>query len=104
MKRHDFAVLLGLSLILNGCSAAPSVSSTGITVSQEEATLIQLGDDQILINGQPAGETGAVQLSHDIVYYEAGQEVDYVEGIKADEYSAEEEAGHKVINISRTGN
>ena len=67
MKRNYFAVLLGFSLILSGCSTSPSVSSTGITVSQTEATLIQLGDDQILINGQPAGETGAVQLSHDIV-------------------------------------
>ncbi|MFR0980935.1 MAG: carbohydrate-binding domain-containing protein, partial [Holdemania filiformis] len=103
MKRHDFAVLLGLSLILNGCSAAPSVSSTGITVSQEEATLIQLGDDQILINGQPAGETGAVQLSHDIVYYEAGQDVDYGEGNTEDEHSAEEAQAHTVITIREPG-
>ena len=45
-------MLLGFSLILGGCSAAPSASSTETTVSQTEATLIQLGDDQVLVNGQ----------------------------------------------------
>lgn len=103
MKRNYFAVLLGFSLILSGCSTSPSVSSTGITVSQTEATLIQLGDDQILINGQPAGETGAVQLSHDIVYYEAGQGAEYGEGGTEDEHSAEEAQAHTVITIREPG-
>lgn len=58
MKRNYFAMLLGFSLILGGCSAAPSASSTETTVSQTEATLIQLGDDQVLVNGHRCGESG----------------------------------------------
>lgn len=103
MKRNYFAMLLGFSLILSGCSAAPSASSTGTTVSQTEAALIQLGDDQVLVNGQPAGETGAVQLSHDIVYYQAGQGSDYGEGGTEDEHSAEEAQAHTVITIREPG-
>lgn len=103
MKRNYFAALLGFSLILSGCSAFPSASSTETPVSQTEATLIQLSDDQILINAQPADQTGAVQLSHDIVYYQAGQGADYGEGGAEDEHSAEEAQAHTVITIREPG-
>ena len=103
MKRNYFAALLGFSLILSGCSASPSASSTETPVFQTEATLIQLSDDQILINAQPADQTGAVQLSHDIVYYQAGQGADYGEGGAEDEHSAEEAQAHTVITIREPG-
>ena len=61
------------------------VSDKGYTYAHYQGLLdmqqnLGLSDDQILINAQPADQTGAVQLSHDIVYYQAGQGADYGEG------------------------
>lgn len=104
MKHHSFPALLSLCLILSGCSTAPtSTPSTSPVQTAEEAVSITLSDQEILVDGQAFTGTGAVTLSHDIVYYEADQGTAYGEGSPADEHPAEEAAAHSVITIREPG-
>ena len=104
MKHHSFPALLSLCLILSGCSTAPtSTPSTSPVQTAEEAVSITLSDQEILVDGQAITGTGAVTLSHDIVYYEADQGTAYGEGSPADEHPAEEAAAHSVITIREPG-
>ena len=88
-------------------SEAPNVepsTATDIVPIKEDVT-IELSDNEILINGNPADSNSskAVYVANDIVYYEAGHDFTYGEGEKADEHSAGEAAAHTVVHISKAG-
>ncbi|HIX65239.1 MAG TPA: carbohydrate-binding domain-containing protein [Candidatus Anaerotruncus excrementipullorum] len=78
-----------------GEGAAPAAAERQLTLSPEGAAL----------DGQPLaeGETGAVTVSHDIVYYQADQGPGYGEGAAEEEHTAEEAAAHTVVTIREPG-
>ena len=102
------AAALTLSLAACGqstsSSPAQSASSAQTSGADEEQTLV-LSQDQVTLNGQEVaeGDSGAVTLSHDIVYYQEGQGSEYGEGTAADEHSAEEADAHLVVTIREAG-
>ena len=102
------AAALTLSLAACGqstsSSPAQSTSSAQTSGADEEQTLV-LSQDQVTLNGQEVaeGDSGAVTLSHDIVYYQEGQGSEYGEGTAADEHSAEEADAHLVVTIREAG-
>lgn len=121
-------LLLALSLLC-GCSNTqtendPLTDGTAVTADQSQIitpitdeipytsrydseTVILLSDETITCNGETVGSDGAVFLSHDIIYYEDRDTYEsglpYGEGEAADKHSAEEAAGHTVVNITSPG-
>ena len=70
----------------------------------KSGTQLVLSDSGITLNGQTVtADTEAVTLTHDIVYYQAGQGEDYGEGSEADGHTAEEANAHSVVTIRLPG-
>ncbi len=71
----------------------------------DTVTEIFLSDHGITVNG--GSETDTVYTSHDIIYYEDRNTYDsgnpYGEGSEADKHTAQEAAGHTVVNITAPG-
>lgn len=109
-------IVLALCL-LTGCGAVPSPPRTEepvpvITTAPAEftsqfstVTEIVLSDDGITVDA--GEETESVYTTHDIVYYEDRDSYDsgnpYGEGEAWQRHSAEEAAGHTVVNITAPG-
>ena len=120
VKRRGHAALLSAALLctlmLSACggvqdpgpdsSAAPG---TPVPAAGSDETSITLSDTLITVNGAEAPQTadGAVYLSHDIICYEDRDTYDsgnpYGEGTAQERHSAQEAAGHTVVNITRPG-
>ena len=107
------AAVLALSLAACGDSTDDAAETTEVTADStaepsestaEEYELV-LSNDEITLDGQAISEedTGAVTVSHDIVYYESGQGSDYGEGTETDEHTAEEADAHTVVTIREAG-
>ncbi len=115
MKRY-LALLLGLSLLMAGCTANAEPTETLLftpgevtepTVGpqlDEKIVEISLEGQDITVSGSPEG---AVSLGRDIVYYEERTEYEsgnpYGDGGEADMHSAEEAAAHLVVHITQPG-
>ena len=97
MKKF-LSLLLVLSLMLAGCGTAPVETTVPEILSNPDVTAIALEGDTVYI---PEG-CGAY-TDHDIVYYEAGHDFTYGEGLSADEHTPEEADAHTVIHITRPG-
>ena len=102
--RRAYPVLLSLALavpVLTGCGGQTAETTSAFP----DATSIVLSDDGVTVDGEaaPTAETAAVYTAHDIVYYEAGRDFTYGEGMEADEHTAEEAAAHTVVHITQTG-
>lgn len=71
----------------------------------EGATLIELSDAGILVDGTAVSEDAenAVYAAKDIVYYEEGQDFTYGEGEEGDAHSKEEADAHTVVHITEPG-
>lgn len=71
----------------------------------EGATVIELSDDVITVDGAPISEDAesAVYKANDIVFYLAGQDFTYGEGTKEDEHTQEEADAHTVVHITKPG-
>lgn len=119
-KTYGFAAAILALSMLAGCGAnsvpgqpdgaEPSaVTAPGEKVHYENEITIQLSDETILVDGQPAAQSegSAVYAARDIVYYEDRDAYDsgfpYGEGTDADKHSAEEAAEHTVVHIARPG-
>ncbi|MGN0988323.1 MAG: carbohydrate-binding domain-containing protein [Otoolea sp.] len=79
--------------------------SEQVAAEYPDATRIVLSDDKITVDGEEAGtgETEAVYLAHDIVYYEDGKDFTYGEGTEADAHTKEEADAHTVVHITKPG-
>ena len=107
MKRI-FAVLLTavfcLSLAACGQTSAPATPNAPVSSDTwPEAVVIELSDDGIGINAQTEEYEHAVEITHDIVYYEEGKDFTYGEGDASDAHSAEEADAHTVVRITQPG-
>ena len=82
----------------------PTEAPTAAPV-MEGVVAITLSDEQILVDGVPAGTDPktAVYTANDIVYYEAGHDFTYGEGEPSDEHTADEAAAHTVVHITQPG-
>ncbi len=115
-----FVAAMALScfaLMICGCTAeseeesskeiTTTVTSNTSPVSGE--TTIELADTGISVDGQEitTNDTSAVYSSHDIIYYEDRDTYDsgntYGEGGASDKHTADEAAGHTVVNITQAG-
>lgn len=79
-------------------NATPSESNQNITE-------ISLKDDEITVDGKAVGAdtNSAVYIANDIIYYEAGKDFTYGEGMERDAHSVEEAADNTVIHITKPG-
>ena len=79
--------------------------SEQVAAEYPDATRIVLSDDKITVDGEEAGtgETEAVYLAHDIVYYEDGKDFTYGEGSEVDAHTKEEADAHTVVHITKPG-
>lgn len=102
MKKGILAALLVLTMLLSACSATGGAKSPS---EQKEGRLLALSDSEITLDGEKLteGETGAVRVSHDIVYYHDGTDEEYGEGTEADMHTQEEADGHTVVTICEAG-
>ena len=77
----------------------------GCGQQDEEATVIELSDEEITVDGNAITEdaTQAVYVANDIVFYLEGQGFTYGEGTEEDEHSQEEADGHTVVHITQPG-
>ena len=101
------SLLLALSLVLAGCGTPPAETTAPEVTEINGAT--QNGDGEnvthISLDGADVyvEEGSGVYTDHDIVYYEAGHDFTYGEGLSADEHTREEANAHTVIHITRPG-
>ena len=101
------SLLLALSLVLAGCGTAPVQTTAPEETEINGAT--QNGDwenvTHISLNGADVyvEEGLGVYTDHDIVYYEAGHDFTYGEGLSADGHTPEEAGAHTVIHITQPG-
>ena len=97
MKRISF-VLIFLLLVLSACGKISNEL-------ERNAVKIHLSDEGIHVDGKPAGidVTSAVYTANDIVYYEAGKDFTYGEGIEKDAHSTKEADAHTVVHITKPG-
>ena len=106
MKRTWTALALAGAMVfqLAACGASNGGGSTSSAPSGEEAALV-LSDQSVTLDGSTISEgtDGAVTVSHDIVYYQAGQGEDYGAGSADDEHTAEEAGAHTVVTIRKAG-
>ena len=99
------SLMLVLSLLLAGCATPPAeptqetqVDGSAQNGDWESVIQISLDGSDVYV------EDGAgVYTDHDIVYYEAGHDFTYGEGLSADEHTPEEAAAHTVIHITQPG-
>ena len=106
MKRTWTALALAGAMVfqLAACGASNSGGGSSSAPSGEEAALV-LSDQSVTLDGNTISEgtDGAVTVSHDIVYYQAGQGEDYGAGSADDEHTAEEAGAHTVVTIRKAG-
>ena len=106
------AILCALALSACGSTQEPIQESPDVspspTVDPGEVG-ITLSDAGITVDGREASQTAdsAVYLSHDIIYYEDQDAYDsgnpYGEGTAQERHSAQDAAGHTVVNITQPG-
>lgn len=93
MKRTWTALALAGAMVfqLAACGASNSGGGSSSANSGTESALV-LSDQSVTLDGNTISEgtDGAVTVSHDIVYYQAGQGEDYGAGSADDEHTAEE--------------
>lgn len=75
-----------------------AISACGSQIDVENAVKITLSDDGIATT-----DNNAVQVTNDIVYYEAGHDFTYGEGEEKDAHTKEEAEAHKVVKIIKPG-
>lgn len=106
MKRTIAGVFLcgALTLGLAACGSSTQQGGASPSASPDERS-ISLSDDAITLDGQKISSdtSGAVTVSHDIVYYQAGMGGDYGEGTQGDEHTQEEADAHTVVTIREAG-
>lgn len=101
MKRL-IKVALCLLLVLSGCTSTEKKIEYTIF---EGATVIDLSDDQIKVDGEliSEDEEAAVYKGNDIVYYQEGLGFAYGKGTEQDEHSSAEAEAHTVVHITQAG-
>ena len=84
---------------ITGCN------NTNETVIFDNATQIELSDEEIKADGEVIGTNtdAAVYIANDIVYYESGYDFTYGEGSETDAHTKEEAMAHTVVHISQPG-
>ena len=99
-----------IASFLAGCSAQDGVANTetmpgGAAAKWEGATIIELADDAITVNGAAISDNpdSAVFKANDIVFYLANQGFTYGEGTAEDEHTQEEADAHTVVHITKPG-
>ena len=106
MKRSWTALALAGAMVfqLAACGASNSGGGSSSANSGTESALV-LSDQSVTLDGNTISEgtDGAVTVSHDIVYYQAGQGEDYGAGSADDEHTAEEAGAHTVVTIRKAG-
>ena len=106
MKRTWTALALAGAMVfqLAACGASNSGGGSSSASSGTESALV-LSDQSVTLDGSTISEgtDGAVTVSHDIVYYQAGQGEDYGAGSADDEHTAEEAGAHTVVTIRKAG-
>ena len=113
MKRILRIVLAAMCVVslLVGCgNQQNAVGSEAVNATKEKkvfegATVIELSDDTITVDGAVISEDkeSAVYAAKDIVFYLAGQDFTYGEGTGADEHTQEEADAHTVVHITEPG-
>ena len=109
-------MLLGCvcAMLITGCGQQNGATVSDNTEQQktetakktfEGATLIELSDTEILVDGAAISEDaeGIVYAAKDIIYYEDGQNFTYGEGEEGDAHSKEEADAHTVVHITKAG-
>ena len=106
MKRSWTALALAGAMVvqLAACGSSDGGSASSSAPGGAETALV-LSDQTVTLNGSTVsqGTDGAVTVSHDIVYYQAGQGEDYGEGTADDEHTADEADAHTVVTIRKAG-
>ena len=112
--KQKLAVLLAVASLFISLSSCGSDGSSGASsgtnppsspnTAVKEMALV-LSDSTVTLDGTAIASdaAGAVTLSNDIVYYQAGKGQEYGEGTQKDEHSTEEAAAHKVVTIRQPG-
>ena len=90
---------------VNNESKTETVTSAENKKVFEGATVIELSDEAITVDGEAISEDteSAVYKANDIVFYLAGQDFTYGEGTKEDEHTQEEADAHTVVHITKPG-
>lgn len=109
-------VLACVLAMLTGCGQQGNTTGTEGNAGQgttdvaekkvfEGATVIELSDEEITVNGNAVTEdrTQAVYVANDIIFYLEGQGFTYGEGTEADEHPQEEADTHTVVHITKPG-
>ena len=93
------------TLAENSTAAESIVENTADKKVFEGATVIELSDDGITVDGSAVSEDteSAVYTANDIVFYLEGQGFTYGEGTEEDEHSQEEADAHTVVHITQPG-
>ncbi len=98
---------LALTLLLAGCQTAPAETTApketeinGETQNEDWAnvTHIALDGSDVYVE-----EGAGVYTDHDVVYYEAGHDFTYGEGLSTDEHDAATAEAHTVVHITQPG-
>lgn len=90
MKKFRLALsVFALALLFTAC---------GNEIDLENAVKITLSDSGVITDN-----ADAVQITNDIVYYEAGKDFTYGEGEEKDAHSKEEADAHTVVKITKPG-
>jgi len=113
MKKKVKYVIVSLCVaaLLAGCgqsATTPESDGQQVTVKDtvaKEAVNIVLADSGITVDGETAttDSSAAVYAAKDIVYYEAGKDFTYGEGMEKDEHTKEEADAHTVVHITKPG-
>ena len=90
---------------VDNVAGSESTASTEDKKVFEGATVIELSDEEITVDGAAISEDteSAVYKANDIVFYLAGQDFTYGEGTEADEHTREEADAHTVVHITKPG-
>lgn len=104
-------VTMCVASLLVGCDTGSGntkgemVSGNGTKKVFEGATVIELSDDVITVDGAAISEDSesAVYKANDIIFYLADQGFTYGEGTEEDEHTQEEADAHTVVHITEPG-